>query len=65
MLLKSVNSQDSNLRVIIIKDGGLPVNKGLKSGDAGKKATNCVFGDKDSIISPTHSFDQQGVINKI
>ena len=49
---------------MIIKDGGLQVNKGLKSGDTGKKATNCVLGDKDCIISPTHSCDQQGFIKR-
>ena len=65
MLPKSVNSQDTNSRVIIIKDGGLQVNKGLKSGETGKKATNCVLGDKDCIISLTHSCDQQGFIYKI
>ena len=65
MLPKSVNSQDTNSRVIIIKDGGLQVNKGLKSGETGKKATNCVLGNKDCIISPTHSYDQQGFIYKI
>ena len=61
---KSVNNQDTNSRVIIIKDGSLQVNKGLKSGDTGKKATNCVLGDKDCIISPTHSCDQQGFIKR-
>ena len=30
----------------------------------GKKATNCVLGDKDCIISPTHSCDQQGFIKR-
>ena len=65
MLPKSVNIPDTNSRVIIIKDGGLQVNKGLKSGETGKKATNCVLGNKDCIISPTHSYDQQGFIYKI
>ena len=65
MLSMSVNSHGTNSRVIIIKDSGLQVNKGLKSGDTGKKATNCVLGDKDCIISPTHSCDQQGFIYKI
>ena len=60
----SVNSHGTNSRVIIIKDSGLQVNKGLKSGDTGKKATNCVLGDKDCIISPTHSCDQQGFIKR-
>ena len=65
MLPKSVNIQDTNSRVIIIKDGSLQVNKGLKSGETGKKATNCVLGNKDCIISPTYSYDQQGFIYKI
>ena len=65
MLSMSENSHGTNSRVIIIKDSGLQVNKGLKSGDTGKKATNCVFGDKDCIISPTHSCDQGGFIYKI
>ena len=65
MLSKSVNSQECDSRVIIIKDGCLPVNKGLKSGDPGKKATKYVFSDKDCIVSLTHSYDQQGVIYKI
>ena len=55
----------SNSRVIIIKDGGLQVNEGLKSADPGKKATSYVFGDKDCIVSPTHSCEEQGVIYKI
>ena len=50
---------------MIIKDGDLPVNEGLKSADPGKKATSCVFGDKDCIVSPTHSCEEQGVIYKI
>ena len=33
ILSKSVNSQDNNSRVMIIKDGDLPVNEGLKSAD--------------------------------
>ena len=65
ILSKSVNSQDNNSRVMIIKDGDLPVNEGLKSADPGKKATSCVFGDKDCIVSPTHSCEEQGVIYKI
>ena len=65
MLSMSVNSHGTNSRVIIIKDGSLQVNKGLKSGETGKKATNCVLGNKDCIISPTHSCDQQGFIYKI
>ena len=65
ILSKSVNSQDNNSRVMIIKDGDLPVNEGLKSADPGKKATSCVFGDNDCIVSPTHSCEEQGVIYKI
>ena len=33
ILSKSVNSQDNNSRVMIIKNGNLPVNEGLKSAD--------------------------------
>ena len=58
ILSKSVNSQDNNSRVMIIKDGDLPVNERLKSVDPGKKATSCVFGDKDCIVSPTHSCEE-------
>ena len=50
---------------MIIKDGDLLLNEGLKSADPGKKATSYVFGDKDCIVSPTHSSYEQGVIYKI
>ena len=65
MLSKSINNKDNKSQVMIVEDGGLPITRGLKVGDPGKKQMNCVFGDNDCIVSPNHKCDQNVVVYKI
>ena len=65
LLSKAINNDHNKYRVMVIEDGGLPITRGLKIGDPGRKAMDCVFGHNDCIVSPKHNCDQQGVIYRI
>ena len=50
---------------MIVEDGGLPITRGLKAGDPGKRKINYVYVDKECIVSPNHKCDQMGIVYKI